>query len=203
MSDTEDAGGGKAPGVPKSLAVFTPSSVLQRSNEHLNRMNMTTAGWPSLPQIDSEESLAVHRIERTAESALASTSSASQAQLRMDTSEGSQKTPPTSAPNDGNSKKRPRLANSPESLSPEEKRRTNAMRGIKAMRALVDNFSGWMADVPARAISREAADEFWGMVNFLRDSCEDVTVQMAFLEGRVAESRFCKFEKKLKILLQN
>lgn len=73
------------------------------------------------------------------------------------------------------------------------------------MKDLVGHLSGWMSDVDAAAIPREAADKFRGMVNFLKVSCEDVSMQMAFIERRVAEIKITRdlIREELQILTQS
>lgn len=46
--------------------------------------------------------------------------------------------------------------------------------------------------------------EFWGMVNYLKDCCEDAAKQMAFLEGRLAERTEMKdlIKNELQLLIQ-
>lgn len=178
-----------SPGVPPGLGVFTPSRALQRSMEALNTLKKDKGGWPPLNNLEAEEIVTAHRIEKPTPS-----SSQGGEQMIWDTI-GKEGTHKDSMPidiqsqynDDAHSKKRPRVGDSPEALNPQEIREHKAKRGLAGARQLVDHLSSWISDQNPNAFSKDAADDFWGMVSYLRDCCEDAAKQMAFLKGRLEE----------------
>lgn len=56
--------------------------------------------------------------------------------------------------------------------------------GSKTISRTFEN--SWISDQDQSAFSKDAADDFLGMVSYLRDCCEDASKQMASLKGRLA-----------------
>lgn len=155
--------------------------------------------------LEAEELVTAHRIEKPATSSQGNEQAAWNAR-------GSQEarndiTPmdvQTLRSDDTHLKKRPRVGDSPEVMNTQEIREQRAKRGLAGARQLVDHFGSWMSDQIADVYATQMSDEFWGMVNYPRDCCEDVAKQMAFLEGRLAERTEMKdlIKNELQLLIQ-
>lgn len=174
-----------SPGVPSALELFKPSRVLQRSTEALAALQRDKSVSPPLNSFEAEELVTAHRIEKPPTGSRVNV----QAILHeRDSQEARYDYAPmdvqSSRSEDTQSKKRPRMGDSPEATHTQEAREQGSERGLAGARQLVDYFSGWMS---AQKADVEMANDFWGMVSYLRDCCEDVAKQMAFLEERLAE----------------
>lgn len=176
-------------GAPPGLGVFKPSRALQRSMDALNTLQKDKGGWPPLGKLEAEESVTAHRIEKPA----LSTSQGDEQTIwntrgKEGTYEDSTPMDKQSQHNDDvHSKKRPRVGDSPGELNPQEMREHRAKRGLAGARDLVDHLSSWICDQDPSAFSKDSADDFWGMISYLRDCWEDAAKHMTFLEARLAE----------------
>lgn len=135
-----------SPGTPASFTVFKPSKVLQRSTEALAALQKDKSGWPQLKSPEAEELVIAHRIEKPAKSSQgnvqATWSERSSQEAHYDNTAMDVQTPRS---NDTQTKKRPRVGDSPEAMNTQKTREYRSERGLAGLGQLADYFSSWMS----------------------------------------------------------